>query len=86
MSDTPKSSPILRLDSALPEKELENIRDNFSAIVLREDQLWLGGDEGTAIDRMTRDAAGNFGSHKRFNLESLLNPDSPDELNVLVTS
>jgi hypothetical protein len=84
MSDTPKSSPILRLDSALPEKELENIRDNFSAIVLREDQLWLGGDEGTAIDRMTRDAAGNFGSHKRFNLESLLKlPDgSKGEIDI----
>ncbi len=51
MSDTPKSSPILRLDNALPKKELAKIRDNFSAIVLHEDQLWLGGDEGTSIDR-----------------------------------
>ena len=33
MSDTPKSSPILRLDNALPKKELAKIRDNFSAIV-----------------------------------------------------
>ena len=79
MSDTPKSSPILRLDNALPKKELAKIRDNFSAIVLHEDRLWLGGDEGTSIDLMIRDAAGDFGSHQRFDLEPLLKlPDGTE--------
>jgi Protein of unknown function (DUF3616) len=77
MPDTPKSSPILRLDNALPKKELAKIRDNFSAIVLHEGRLWLGGDEGTSIDLMIRDAAGDFGSHQRFDLQPLLK--LPDE-------
>jgi Protein of unknown function (DUF3616) len=77
MSDTHKSSPILRLDSALPKKELQKIRDNFSAVVLHENRLWLGGDEGTSIDLMSRDAAGDFGSHQRFDLQPLLK--LPDE-------
>jgi hypothetical protein len=34
MPDTPKSSPILRLDPTLSKKELAKIRDNFSAVVL----------------------------------------------------
>ena len=79
MPDTPKSSPILRLDNALPKKELAKICDNFSAIVLHEDRLWLGGDEGTSIDLMIRDAAGDFGSHQRFDLEPLLKlPDGTE--------
>jgi Protein of unknown function (DUF3616) len=72
MPDTPKSSPILRLDPTLSKKELAKIRDNFSAVVLHGSQLWLGGDEGTSLDRMTRDAVGNFGSHTRFDLAPLL--------------
>jgi Protein of unknown function (DUF3616) len=72
MPDTPKSSPILRLDPTLSKKELAKIRDNFSAVVLHGSHLWLGGDEGTSLDRMTRDAVGNFGSHTRFDLAPLL--------------
>ena len=72
MLDVPLSSPILRLDPSLTKKELAKIRDNFSAIVLHGSHLWLGGDEGTSIDRMTLDADGNFGSHTRFDLAPLL--------------
>ena len=83
MADSPLSSPILRLDSALPKKELAKIRDNFSAVVLHGDHLWLGGDEGTSIDRMTRDADGNFGSHTRFDLAPLLNlPGGGEEIDI----
>ncbi|MGH9658623.1 MAG: DUF3616 domain-containing protein [Bryobacteraceae bacterium] len=65
--------PILRLDKSLGSTEdLARIRDNLSAIVLGGDHLWLGGDEGAHIDRMTRDGRGNFGRHRRFNLEPLL--------------
>jgi hypothetical protein len=80
MADLPESSPILRFDAALLKKDLAKARDNVSAIALRGEHLWLGGDEGTSIDRMTRDAAGNFGSHVRFELKDLLAlPASPKE-------
>jgi hypothetical protein len=72
MPDTPSSSPILRLNSALSKKELKRIGDTFSALVLHEEHLWLGGDEGTSIDLMTRDNTDNFGNHKRFDLSQLL--------------
>ena len=69
MADMPKSSPILRFNPALPKKDLEKIRDNVSAIVLDGNHLWLGGDEGTSIHRMTRDASGDFGDHTSFELK-----------------
>ena len=64
----------LTLDKDLP--NLKDIRDNFSAIVVAGNFLWLGGDEGTQIDRMTQDSSGNYGNHQRFELASLL-PDLP---------
>jgi hypothetical protein len=73
MPDIPKSSPTLRLDKTLlTKKELAKVRDNFSAVVFHEGSLWLGGDEGTFIDRMSQDSTGNFDSHKRFDLMPLL--------------
>jgi hypothetical protein len=68
------SQPMLTLDKTLP--ELLDIRDNFSAIVVTGKFLWLGGDEGTQIDRLTLDASGNFGEHRRFELATLLPPPS----------
>jgi Protein of unknown function (DUF3616) len=78
MADTARSSPILRFDTTvIPKKDLPKARDNLSAVVLQDQHLWLGGDEGTCIDRMTRDASGNFGSHKRFDLKDLLGLPAP---------
>ena len=83
MPDVPLSSPILQLDSSIPKKELAKIRDNFSAVVLHDGHLWLGGDEGTSIDRMTRNADGNFGSHTRFDLAPLLKlPGDGGEIDI----
>ncbi len=83
MPDVPLSSPILRLESSLPKKELAKIRDNFSAVVLHGSHLWLGGDEGTSIDRMTRNADGDFGSHTRFDLAPLLDlPGGGEEIDI----
>ena len=83
MADVPLSSPILRLESSIPKKELAKIRDNFSAVVLEGSHLWLGGDEGTSIDRMTRGADGNFGDHQRFDLAPLLNlPGGEEEIDI----
>ena len=78
MPDTPKRSPFLRFDtSVLPKKDLAKARDNLSAVVVQGEHLWLGGDEGTSIDRMTKDASGDFGSHKRFELKDLLKMPGP---------
>ena len=72
------SQPLLRLNPALgSKKDLAKIRDNLSAIAVAGTHLWLGGDEGTHLHRMTRDAEGNFSEHKRFDLVSLL--DLPDQ-------
>jgi hypothetical protein len=72
MSNEPIFSPLLHFDSGLPSDSLEKVRDNLSAIVLDGDHLWLGGDEGTAIHRMTRDATGNFSGHTSFELKDIL--------------
>ena len=72
MADMPKSSPSLRLDPALSKKDLEKVRDNLSAIVLDGNHLWLGGDEGTSIHRLTRDASGDFADHTSFELRDTL--------------
>ena len=77
MADRPKSSPILRFSAAVLKKDLAKARDNLSAVVLRDNRLWLGGDEGTSIDRMTRDSSGNFGDHTRFELKDLLKLPAP---------
>lgn len=77
MANTPASSPLLRFDPALPKKDLEKVRDNVSAIVLEGNHLWLGGDEGTSIHRMTRDASGNYGDHTSFELRDKLQLPGP---------
>ncbi len=77
MADIPKSSPILRFDPSLPEKDLKKIRENVSAIVLDGSHLWLGGDEGTVIHRMTRDPSGNFADHTMFDLKDTLKLPGP---------
>jgi hypothetical protein len=77
MADRPKVSPLLRFSAALLKKDLARARDNLSAVVLHDNHLWLGGDEGTSIDRMTRDGSGNFGGHTRFELKDLLALPAP---------
>jgi uncharacterized protein DUF3616 len=79
MPAQPKSSPVLRFDAKVLKKDLAKARDNVSAVVLRDDHLWLGGDEGTSIDRMTRNAKGDFGGHIRFNLAECLTLAAPKE-------
>jgi len=65
------SQPVLRLDKSLG-KKLPAVRDNLSAVVLAGNHLWLGGDEGTELDRMTQGKDGNFAGHRRFDLRPLL--------------
>ena len=77
MVDIPTRSPVFRFDPSLPKKEVAKIRDNVSAIVLDGERLWLGGDEGTAIHRMTREVSGDFGTHVSFNLQDTLGLPGP---------
>ncbi len=69
----PESQPVLEIDRSLfaKPKDFERVRDNLSAVVAQGEHLWLGGDEGTLIDRMTRTADG-YGGHKRFDLADIL--------------
>jgi len=83
----PKSQPILSLDPSLgSKKDLAKIRDNFSAIVLTGDYVWLGGDEGTQIDRMKRGHGGDFAQHRRFDLGPLVSlpvqGSKPSEIDI----
>jgi hypothetical protein len=83
MADVPASSPILRLDGTLlPEKTLTRVRDNLSAIALQDSTLWMGGDEGTALDRLTRSGNGDFSGHRRFDLLQLLRLPSGSESEI----
>jgi len=77
MVNTPTRSCFLRFSPALSVDDLKKVRDNVSAIVLDGDRLWLGGDEGTAIHRMTREATGDFSDHKTFELKESLNLPGP---------
>jgi len=83
MTDTPHSTLSLRLDPTIPKKDLAKIRDNFSAAVFHGNHLWLGGDEGTSIDRVSREADGNFAGHTRFDLASVLSlPGGGEEVDI----
>jgi len=67
------------------EKALKDVRDNLSAIAVHENTLWLGGDEGTGVHRMTRDATGNFANHTPIDVKSLLKlpvQDSKSEIDI----
>ena len=51
----PKRQAVLTLDSSMPAQRLADVRNNLSAIVIARGHLWLGGDEGTEIDRVKAD-------------------------------
>jgi len=76
MLRTPDKTVTFTFDFDDPDlKKLEDkvkaVRDNLSAVVLHRNNLWLGGDEGTSIHRLTSDN-GNFGKHVSFDLRKLL--------------
>lgn len=79
MKDEPIRSPLLRFSSSLPPEGLEKLRDNLSAIALDGAHLWLGGDEGTAIHRMSPYGSGDFADHTSFELKEMLGLPGPAE-------
>jgi hypothetical protein len=73
---------ILTLDGASAD-ELPSLRENCSALMLDAEHLWLGGDEGTCVDRLRRHNDGNFGSHRRFDLAPILDlPANGKEIDI----
>lgn len=73
MSTTkPEGTLDIAFDSGLEGEALVKVRDNLSAIAWEGDFLWLGGDEGTRLHRMARDASGNFSGHRTFELCAVL--------------
>ena len=82
MSDTQKTV-TLRFDTdVIPEDQLGDVLENLSAVVLHGEHLWLGGDEGTSIDRMTRKGAGEFAGHTRFDLHGVLALPGPADQEI----
>jgi len=73
MPVSPTSTPILHFDEtqASP-KQLQSLIKNLSAVVSHGDNLWLGGDEGTMIERLTKTDKDRFGQHRRFDLASFI--------------
>ncbi len=66
----PKPHPVtLTFDRDLHPGEREFHQD-LSACALVGDDLWLGSDELTSLERVTRDKDGNFGKHATFCAES----------------
>jgi hypothetical protein len=56
---------------------------NLSAVEQTGDDLWLGSDEGTTVERLTRDAAFAFGHHASIDLAPLLVlPAAGEELDI----
>ena len=51
---------------------MPKVREDLSAVVPVGDDLWLGCDEGTSLDRVSLTGVGVFGSHKRFKLAEIL--------------
>lgn len=82
MFDEPKKRVVLEFDENFPEKVLAEIRDNLSAVVLQGDTLWLGGDEGTQMHRMSREPSGDFGLHQRFDLKEILEIPGPENQEI----
>src|SRR5688572_1613923 len=63
-------SPLLRFDAKV--RDIGKIRESLSTIATHKRNLWIGGDEHNFLERLTRDDAGNFRKHKRFDLGELL--------------
>ena len=82
MSDTPKDVTLRFDTNVVPPDQLKDVLENLSAVVQHGDHLWLGGDEGTCIDRMTRQPSGEFGAHARFDLKPLLNLPGPADQEI----
>src|SRR5262245_30429734 len=85
MPQTPDDTAIVIFDSTDTPETLKDIRNNLSAIVIHQNNLWLGGDEGTSIHRMTRDAGGNYRKHVPFELKDRLRlplNDSAEEIDI----
>src|SRR5437867_3887543 len=69
---TPSRQVSLTLSGTSGE-DLANIRDNCSALLIHNEHLWIGGDEGTSVDRLAPLGDGNYGGHQRFDLAPILN-------------
>jgi hypothetical protein len=73
-------SPVIRLAA---QKDLPAIRDNMSAVVLHRNNLWVGGDEGTAVHRFSGGGESGYGNHRSFDLAPLFQlTDAKSEIDV----
>jgi hypothetical protein len=68
----PIRQPLVSLDATLSPTRLETLRNNFSGLAFSKDHLWIGGDEGTLIERLNPTPDGNFNHHRRYDLADIL--------------
>lgn len=66
----PASTVRVRFDNA-PKKVADKIRRNASGLALDGGNLWVGGDEGRCLERLTL-VDGEYRNHKRFDLAEYL--------------
>lgn len=71
--------PVVRLDPQTP--DLQAVLENLSAMALVGEDLWLGGDEGTCLERVTRDGP-DFAKHRRFDLAEILDLPATSEIDI----
>jgi hypothetical protein len=71
-------SVTLTFDLELHPEE-KKFHQDLSACALVGNDLWLGSDELTTVERVTRDEDGNFGEHKTFPLSDYVDLPSGDE-------
>ena len=75
----PKNHPVsLTFDLELHPDE-EEFHYDLSACAIVGDDLWLGSDELTSLERLSRGDDGNFGEHKSFPLSDYVDLPSGDE-------
>ncbi|WP_035484578.1 DUF3616 domain-containing protein [Geminicoccus roseus] len=55
------------------------VRADLSAVAATGDFLWLGTDEGAAVDRLRKLGDNRYGEHKAFDLKDMLKLPSPEE-------
>jgi hypothetical protein len=64
-------------------KKYPDLPRNLSAVEQTGDNLWLGSDEGTTVERLTRKAEHAFGAHESIDLAPLLTlPAAGQELDI----
>lgn len=73
---------ILQFDDKLSSVKDEHLRDGLSAALITGNDLWLGCDERTTIERLSKKEDGSFGDHVSFKLSEFLQLPAKDKSEI----